>query len=236
MVVILAHRGLDGTGVWNNGSIGLGHRMLWTTPESLQEKLPLVSQTGDLVLTADARVDNRDELISRLGLTDHRSGEIADSQLILAAYEKWGEDCAEKLLGDFAFAIWDARRQEVFCARDPMGVKPFYYYHSGRIFVFASEIKAVLCLQDVPRKLNEVKVADFLVPIFNDQINTYYQDVFRLPPAHSMTVSGGGVRTRSYWSLDPTRELHLGSDEEYVEAFRELLQRQYAVVCAAPFQ
>jgi asparagine synthase (glutamine-hydrolysing) len=222
MVVMLAHRGPDGTGIWNKESIGLGHRMLWTTPESLHERLPLVSQTGDLVLTADARIDNRDELISRLGLTDHPSGEIADSQLILAAYEKWGEDCAEKLLGDFAFAIWDARRQRLFCARDPMGVKPFYYFHSGRVFAFASEIKAVLCLEEVPRKLNEVKVADCLIPIFNDQISTYYKDIVRLPPAHSMTVGSGGVRTKSYWSLDPTRELRLGSDEEYEEAFREL--------------
>jgi asparagine synthase (glutamine-hydrolysing) len=221
MLDSLAHRGSDGAGIWSDGSVNLGHRMLWTTPESLQEKLPLVSRSGDFVLTADARIDNRDELISWLGLTDYPP-EIADSQLILAAYEKWGEDCAEKLLGDFAFAIWDARTQKLFCARDPMGVKPFYYYHSDRVFVFASEIKAVLCLDEVPRKLNEVKVADYLVPIFNDQISTYYKDIVRLPPAHNMTVDGGGVRTRSYWSLDPTRELHLGSDEEYVEAFREL--------------
>jgi asparagine synthase (glutamine-hydrolysing) len=221
MVVVLAHRGPDGTGIWNKDFIGLGHRMLWTTPESLHEKLPLVSQTGDLVLTADARIDNRDELISRLGLTDHPSGEIADSQLILFAYEKWGEECAEKLLGDFAFAIWDARRQKLFCVRDPMGVKPFYYHYSGRVFVFASEIKAIVCLEEVPRKLNEVKVADCLIPIFNDQISTYYEDIVRLPPAHSMTVGSGGIWTRSYWSLDPTRELRLGSDEEYEEAFRE---------------
>ena len=125
MLDSLAHRGPDGAGVWNKGSIGLGHRMLWTTPESLQEKLPLMSQTGDLVLTADARIDNRDELISRLGLTDHPSGEIADSQLILAAYEKWGEDCAEKLLGDFAFAIWDARQAEAFLCQRSHGCQAF---------------------------------------------------------------------------------------------------------------
>ena len=112
MVEALAHRGPDGAGMWNKGPIGLGHRMLWTTPESLQERLPMMSQAGNLVLTADARIDNRDELIVTLGLADRPPAEIADSQLILAAYEKWGERCPEKLLGDFAFAIWDGQRGE----------------------------------------------------------------------------------------------------------------------------
>jgi asparagine synthase (glutamine-hydrolysing) len=222
MLTSLAHRGPDGVGVWHNGPIGLGHRMLWTTPESLQETLPLASKTGNLVLTADARIDNRDALIDTLGFDNRPPREISDSELILAAYEKWGASCPERLLGDFAFAIWDGRQRQLFCARDPMGIKPFYYYHAASTFVFASEIKAILCLSDVPRRLNEVKIADFLVPIFYDHISTYYQDVLRLPPAHSMTVGPAGVQSRSYWRLDPSRELRLGADEEYVEAFREL--------------
>jgi asparagine synthase (glutamine-hydrolysing) len=196
--------------------------MLHTTPESLNEVLPLVNQAADLAITADARIDNQEELMARLGLTNRLSGAIADSQLILSAYEKWGEACTERLLGDFSFAIWDGRQHQVFCARDPMGVKPFYYYHAASTFIFASEIKAILCLQDVPRTLNEVKVADFLVPIFKDQRSSYYKDILRLPPAHSMTIGHAGVQLRSYWRLDPSRELRLGADEEYVEAFREL--------------
>jgi len=223
MLASLAHRGPDGAGVWRDGPIGLGHRMLWTTPESLQETLPLASKTGNLVLTADARIDNRDALIDILGFDNRPPREISDSELILAAYEKWGVSCPERLLGDFAFAIWDGRQQVLFCARDPMGVKPFYYYHTTGAFVFASEIKAILCLPEVPRKLNEVKVADLLVSMFHDHISTYYQEVFRLPPAHSMTIGHTpGVQIRSYWSLDPSRELRFGADEEYVEAFREL--------------
>lgn len=133
MLETLAHRGSDRVGVWSEGHIGFGHRMLWTTPESLQEQLPLVNQTGDLAIAADARIDNRDELIAALGLMDRPSDKITDSQLILAAYEKWGDRCPEKLLGDFAFAIWDGRSQRLFCARAPMGVKPFYYYRSSRL-------------------------------------------------------------------------------------------------------
>jgi asparagine synthase (glutamine-hydrolysing) len=222
MVETLAHRGPDGKGIWNEGCVGLGHRMLWTTPESLEEKLPHVSQTADLALTADARIDNRDELTAALDLTDCPRGEITDSQLILAAYEKWDEHCPEKLLGDFAFAIWDRRRQRLFCARDHLGLKPFYYHRSSRAFVFASEIKALLSLPEVPRRLNEIKVADHLAGMFEDREITFYRDIFRLPAAHSMTVSPAGTQVRPYWSLDPKRELRLRSNEEYAERFREL--------------
>lgn len=229
MVEILAHRGPDGAGVWSQGSIGLGHRLLWTTPESLQEHLPLVNQTGDLALTADARIDNRDELIAALGLTDRPSGKITDSQLILSAYEQWGDRCPEKLLGDFAFAIWDERRQVLFCARDHLGVKPFYYYSSGRAFIFATEIKALLCLPEVPRQLNEVKVASYLTAILEDNNSTLYKSILRLPAGHSLTISPIGTRLQIYWSLDPSRELRMSSDTEYAEAFREIFTK--AVGC-----
>ena len=127
MTESLAHRGPDGAGVWHIGPVGLGHRMLWTTPESLHEQLPLTGKKGDLVITADARIDNRDELITALGLAQWSHGEITDSELILRAYEQWGEDSPKRLLGDFAFAIWDERRQELFCARDP----PKIAFHQG---------------------------------------------------------------------------------------------------------
>jgi asparagine synthase (glutamine-hydrolysing) len=147
----ISHRGPDGADIWNNGPVGLGHRMLWTTPESLHEQLPLEDKTAKIVLTADARIDNRDELIEALDLTGQPGWEISDGELILRAYEKWGEQCPENLLGDFVFAIWDERKQRLFLARDHFGVKPLYYYRSDRVFVFASEIKALLCVPEVPR-------------------------------------------------------------------------------------
>ena len=106
----LAHRGADGSGAWHAGPVGLVHRLFWTTPESLHEQQPLISTRpqGALVLTADARIDNRAELAPLLGLNDPT---LPDCAYILAAYEKWGEACPERLLGDFAFAIWDGPRQ-----------------------------------------------------------------------------------------------------------------------------
>lgn len=196
--------------------------MLFTTPESLSEKPPLVHKSGNLILTADARIDNRRELIDHLGLTGSSNGEIGDSELILGAYEKWGERCPEKLVGDFAFVIWDRSKQRLFCARDHIGVKPFYYYGSDHTFVFGSEIKALLCLPEIPRRLNEVRVAENLVPTVEDKTITFYRGILRLPPGHSMTVQRGGASIRRYWALDPSCEVRYRSGDEYAEAFREL--------------
>src|SRR3954466_8960392 len=138
----LAHRGPDRSAVWNEASVGLVHCMLWTTPESLLDRQPSVNQRGTSWITADARIDNREELIATLGIgrTDEA---ITDSSLIMAAYDKWGEACPDKLIGDFAFVIWDSKRQAIFSARDPMGVKCLYYFCSSQIFAFASEIKGL---------------------------------------------------------------------------------------------
>ncbi len=217
----LAHRGPDGAGTWAEGSVGLGNCLLWTTTESRNERLPRTDASGDLAITADARIDNRDDLIAALGLTDRQPESPTDGDLILAAYERWGEDCVAHLVGDFAFTIWDGRRQALFCARDHLGVKPFYYHRSDRLFAFASEIKALFCLPDVPRRLDEVRVGDYLVPMLEDKAVTFYRDILRLPPAQAMTVSEAGARIRRYWQLDPGQEIRLGSDEAYAEAFRE---------------
>ncbi len=231
MVQRLERRGPDGSGIWSQGPIGLGHCMLRTTPESLAETQPLPNATGDVVITADARIDNRAELLTTLGLRGRPSLEISDSELILHAYEIWGEACPAKLIGDFAFVIWDGRRQKLFCARDHFGVKSFYYYRSERVFVFASEIKALLCLPYVPRQLNEARIADFLVMVLEsiDRTCTFYQDIVRFLPAHSMTVGCEGYTARAYWALDPTQELRFRSDEDYVEAFRDIFSE--AVGC-----
>lgn len=228
MVDKLAHRGPDGADIWISGNVGLGHRMLWTTPESLTEKLPL--QQGALTITADARIDNRDELIAALGLENPASNPLADSEIILAAYEKWGEDCPDKLLGDFAFVIWDHRNQILFCARDYFGVRPFFYHYSPqRLFVFGSEIKALFSVPEVPRRLNEFRVLDYLEMDIEDQSITFYQGVFRLPPAHTLTISLTDIRLKRYWSLNPHIELQLSSEQEYAEAYLDVFSK--AVHC-----
>ena len=220
MTEVLAPRGPDDSGVWSEGAIALGHRMLWTTPESLHEKLPRADESN-LVITADARIDNRAELRPLLGLSE--DPDASDSEFILRAYGKWGESCTEHLIGDFAFAVWDTKQEKLFCARDHFGVKPFYYHHApGKLFAFATEIKSLLCLPDVSREIDEAWVGEYLAPMPYDPVITAYQDVLRLPPAHAMVVDKNAMRLRNYWSLDAKRESRLGSDREYAERFEKL--------------
>ena len=200
--------------------MGLCHLRLCITPESLHEHLPMPDAAQNLVLTADARIDNRDELINELAIAETGHRVVTDSELILAAYARWGEGCPERLVGDFAFAIWDGRNQTLFCARDHFGVKPFYYHRSGRFFAFASEIRALLRLKAISGRVNETKVADFLGRTELDPTTTFYQDLLQLPAAHSMVIGHERSAIRCYWALDGSRELRLKSDDEYHEAFR----------------
>ena len=218
----LVHRGPDESNIWINDNIGMGHHMLWTTPESLVEFLPFEAIEGGAVITADARIDNRYELINKLGLNKRSLQPITDSEIILSSYQRWGQKCAEKLVGDFVFAIWDRQTKSLFCARDHIGVKCLYYHLSDKTLAFATEIKALLSLSEVPRQLNESRVADFLIATFEDRTSTFYKGIVRLPAAHTLTVTKNASQLKQYWSLDASRSLRLRSDDEYAEAFGEV--------------
>ncbi|MBK1731482.1 hypothetical protein CKO41_06675 [Thiococcus pfennigii] len=228
MVHEIAHRGPDRTSTWADGPVGLGHCMLHTTPESIEEYLPL--EIDGLVITADARIDNREDLIQALALGDCPRTDLTDSRIIVAAYAKWGEHCAGRLLGDFCFALWDKRRSTLFCARDPFGVRPFYYYYAPRrLFAFASEIKALFRLPDVPRRINEQRIGDYLAILPGDKVATFYEGISRLAPAHAATLGPHGLSIRQYWSVDPDHEVRLNGTGDYGSAYRRIFDE--AVRC-----
>lgn len=218
----LAHRGPDGRGVWlaPGGSVALGHLALYTTPESRREAQPLVRPESGVTLVADARIDNREELIGALGVS--RASAPTDAELIAAAYDRWGEGCAERLIGDFAFALWDVRKRTLFCARDPMGVKPFYYFREQGHFAFASEAKALFTIPGVDLTIDEEQIALFLGWHHEERSRTVYRHIFRLPAAHTLVVTPDRVALRSYWSADGARDVRLTSEADYEEAFREI--------------
>jgi asparagine synthase (glutamine-hydrolysing) len=217
----LEHRGTDDRGVWADGNIGLGHRMRWSTPESLNEKLPFKSIESGFVISCDARIDNRDELLGQLSFGQKPVAEISDSEIILQAYEKWGEDCPQHLVGDFVFAIWDTTHKKLFCARDTLGIKHFYYYYRpGRLFALASEIKALLEIEEVPEELNEAHLADYLILKSEDKVSTFYKGIERLPLNHSLTVNSERIQIRQTWSPD-LKEIRFKRDADYHEAFLE---------------
>ena len=222
--VHLARRGPDASAVWTEPGVAFGNCQLRTTPESLHESMPAGDVEGTCCITADTRLDNRDELIGELDLRQASAAEIPDSTVILEAYRKWGESCPARLLGDFAFALWNRRTRTLFCARDPFGVKPFYYAQVGPRFAFCSCVDGLLQLDWIPRRLNERRLASHLTTFFGDTAATFYADILRLPPAHTLSRSGGAVRLTRYWTLSPECETRFNSEEEYIEAFRSLFQ------------
>lgn len=215
----LAHRGADAVQAWGTGNIRLAQRLLRTTPEAAHEKIASIEKGGPLVIVADARIDNRDELLKALLIKERPAQQISDNEIILRAYRQWGEDCPKRLLGDFAFAIWDGYRRRLFCARDHFGVRQFYYHATDGLFVFATEIKALFCLPRVPQDLNEARIADYLLLAIEDKRETLYREVFKLRPGHALIVNRDGLREQSYWSPDPTREVRYRTDAEYGEAY-----------------
>ena len=222
MMEAMAYWGPDGSGTWREGPVGLGHLLLHNTPESVQEHLPYRDDAADLVITAQARLDNRQELAGALKVSPPALRAMPDSALILKAYEKWGEDCLHRLLGDWSFAIWDGRRRRLFIARDHCGNTGLYYHHRAGAFVFASCLKGLLALPETPRRLNELCLAQILVSWQEGGAPTCYQEIFRLPPAHALTVTPQSVRVWQYWFLEEAPPLRLASDQEYLEAFLDL--------------
>ena len=224
MTGALAHRGPDGRGVWltEEGPVALGHLALHATPESRREGQPLERREAGLVLVADARIDNREELIGALGLS--RAAAPTDAELIMAAFERWGAACADRLIGDFAFALWDERARRLFCARDPMGVKPFYYVNTGRQFAFGTEIKALLRLPGIDDSIDPEQIALFIGWNHEERVHTMYRHVMRLPAAHCMSVSTERTTISRYWSVESSRDVRFSRNEEYVEAFRSIFE------------
>jgi len=228
----MAYWGPDGSKLWQSGPLGLGHLALHNTPESRHDSQPLCNEDNSLVLIASARLDNREDLYASLNIPTTLTATTPDSALILKAYEKWGRACHNHLLGDWAFALWDDHRQELFIARDHNGISGLYYYADPRFFAFSSSIKGLLALNEVPRRLNERRLAQILVVYPDPQGNKYaqlYEDIICLPPAHNLIVSADRLEVSEYWRLEDTPETRLGSDEEYVEAFLELYSE--AVSC-----
>jgi asparagine synthase (glutamine-hydrolysing) len=225
----LGYRGPDGRDVWSNGPAGFGHSLLRTTQESLGERQP-TRLDGHLWITADARLDCRAELEAELGVAQRTvRGGAPDAELILHAYAAWGETCVTHLRGDFAFGIWDARTKTMFCARDHFGIKPFYYADLGDLFLFSNTLDCVRLHPGVSEELDEGAIADFLLFGVNyDAASTSYRDVRRLPPAHSLSVSTGRLRTSRYWSAPTDGHIRYRRPDEYIEHFQMLLQAAVA--------
>jgi asparagine synthase (glutamine-hydrolysing) len=224
MTASIKHRGVDGICYFESDKVQIANLKLIVTPESEFEIQPLTSSQKNTI-TADARIDNRDELIEKLHLKPTYCDVITDSEIILAAYEYWGENCLYHLIGDFAFAIWDESKQQLFCGRDHLGVRPFYYYYKkDEVFAFASEIKALLALDFVPKEINEEKIAIYLCWLSDNRAykeDTFYKEIVALKPAHRLIISRDSLETKFCWDFNLERFEHLKTEDDYINAFKE---------------
>jgi asparagine synthase (glutamine-hydrolysing) len=225
MTDAMAHRGPDGAGRWLRGPVALGHRTLRSTPESPYEAQPLSDEGEHIFLTFDGRLDNRDELAAMLASENLTLREDTDAEIVLRAYQAWGESCPTRFLGDFAFAIWDDRNHKLFGARDQIGLRPFYYRRAGSRFLFASEIQPLFEDAHSARRLNRGAVARRLLSISVPACETLYEEVFRLAPGCSLVVTERGLTVGRYWEIDAHREIRYRSDAEYADHFRDLFER-----------
>lgn len=219
----------DHSAVWQQDHIMLGCHAQWITEQASQELLPYYDSQRGLAITADAILDNRDELMSQLDVPYGQRSLVTDSEILLLAYEKWSDYMAEHLVGDFAFAIWDERKQLLFGARDFSGTRTLYYHHDDQQFSFCTIMTPLLALPYIRKELNERWLAEFLAihGVFEppDTSTTVYRHIYQIPPSHSFIIKHNRLHISRYDSLANVHPLQLRSSAEYEEAFREVFQK-----------
>ncbi len=225
----LSFRGPDAHEIWLDGAIGMGHALLRTTHESENERQP-ASLDGRYRIVADARLDAREELIEKLQRAGRNvCSKTPDCDLILHAYAVWGPSCVDHLLGDFSFALWDAHRKHLFCARDHFGVKPFYYANIGSLLVLSNTLNCIRRHPAISARLNDLAIADFLLfDMIRESGATSFADIQRLPPAHTLVCNDSGIFARRYWTLKVSSPPCFKKSNDCIEKFQEILDRAVA--------
>lgn len=207
------------TSVWTEKNVGLIQTGFNFSGDKANQAGPGLS------IVADTSLTNRTELFEKFGVFPSEHTKFTDQQLILKAYEKWGESCPEYLAGDFAFAIWDGPLKKLFCARDHFGASTLFYYKDAEKFVFGSKPTLILNFKDVEKKLNLNKIGIFLIPephtYLTDQ--SWLEGISVLPAGTSLTVDRDGIKPRKYWTPAFTETLPFKTEEEFIEAFRQML-------------
>lgn len=223
----MAHRGPDGQGVWTNknATVHLGHRRLCILDVSPAAAQPM--QSGNrYTLVYNGEIYNYLELKAELEKEGHAFHSHSDTEVLLAAYAAWGSACLQRLDGMFAFAIWDEEEQTLFAARDRFGEKPFFFFYDGERLLFASEIKAIWAM-GVAKEANEAMLYNFLTIGYtsnpSDSGETFYQNIRKLPAAHSLTYSlrYNSLHTHCYWQAYIDVNLNIG-EAEAIERFGAL--------------
>lgn len=222
----LAAHGPDGGSEVNLGAVGMVYRAFHTTRESRLETQPLISPRTGHVLSWDGRLDNREDLISLVREEIPRN--VTDAAIVLAAYQKWDTVFPSRLIGDFAFSLWDPNSRTLLLGRDHAGVRQLFYRCDEHRIIWSTDLRILLDLAGSKLEINEEYLADF-VTCRPDPAQTPYKNIHAVPPAHVVTVVNGRLQITRFWGLDPTREVRYQTDAEYEDHFRHLFRE--AVSC-----
>jgi asparagine synthase (glutamine-hydrolysing) len=246
MASALVHRGPDEEGFYRNeaarsadsataaapgksgagAAVGFAHRRL-SIIDLASGGQPLANEDGSVWIVFNGEIYNYPALHRELVIRGHRFRTLSDTEVIVHAYEQWGDDCVERLHGMFAFCIWDQRRNRLFAARDRLGKKPFYYHATRTSFVFGSELKALLTLPDIPRRIDPTAVADYFSLLYVPEPKSIYRDIRRLPAGHCLVADAAGITVREYWDVtfcDGPRRREADLEEELFHLLDEAVR------------
>ena len=223
MCEVMSHRGPDDSGIFSDKNVVLGHRRLSIT-EPMIGKQPIPNEDGSIWIVLDGEIYNRLELQEQLERKGHRFATASDAEVIIHSYEESGGWCAQKLKGDFSFAVWDSIKRKLILARDRVGVKPLFYTQIEGDLVFASEIKAILQYEKIVPRVNRQSLHYFLSLRFIPGEYTMFEGIKKLLPGHILTYQKGKIEIHKYWDLtvNTTPEK---TEEYYIKNIQSLFKQ-----------
>jgi asparagine synthase (glutamine-hydrolysing) len=222
MAETIRHRGPDQNGVYTDGKVGLGHRRLSIIDVACGRQ-PMPNADESLWISFNGEIFNYVELREDLERRGHRFRTQSDTEVILHLYEEEGEECVQHFNGQWAFAIWDKKKDKLFLSRDRLGVRPLFYTLNYGTFIFGSEIKAIFACPEVRRELDLIGLDQIFTFWCSRAPRTIFKDIFELPPGHSLVVQGGRIHTWPYWQLDYPDQYEKLPEEAWAERLLELL-------------
>lgn len=220
----LAHRGPDGRKVHITDQIHLGHWHFWTTPEEVGEQQPIELRGSPFKIVFDGRLDNRAEIALKLNLNTQDSMQTSDAAMVLLAYAEWGDECFKKFSGEFALAVFNEDNKELLCVRDHLGCRTLFYALHNDQWIVASEPWAVTAAWKTKPTLNESALAHYFAVKAPEDGQTFFTDVYEIPPAHLVKLKPGEKHVTRYWEPDPSGKIRYNKDEEYAAHFLSLLE------------
>ena len=226
MMEAIHHRGPDGQGIHEDGIAYLGHRRL-SIIDLAGGHQPMANESRSLWITFNGEIFNHASIRPQLEAAGHHYESRCDTETIIHAFEEYGPGCVDQFRGMFAFAIWNADTRQLFCVRDRLGIKPFYYFHNDRIFAFASEIKALLRHPEVRTEFEETLLPEYLTFGYVASEATLFKGIRKLMPGHTLTLDArtGNLRIERYWDIPEPAPSEPRPDSEWIAECRQRLEQ-----------